>query len=76
MQQIIIWNLHLKKNNMKQNMDVHAHAVNKIICQGTNMLYSSRRIMISQMSMSILNCWRDTEKEIIKNLYVKNVMTT
>ena len=34
----------------------NAHAVNKIICQGTNVLYSSRRIMISQMSMSILNC--------------------
>ena len=36
MQQIIIWNLHLQKNSMKPNMGVHAHAVNKIICQGTN----------------------------------------
>ena len=36
----IIQNLHLKNNNMKQIMDVHAHAVNIIICQGTNVLYS------------------------------------
>ena len=76
MQQIIIQNLHLQKNSMKPNMDVHAHALNKIICQGTNVLYSWRKIMISQMSMCILNCWRDTGKETTKNLYVKNVMTT
>ena len=31
-QEIIFQNLHLKKNNMKQNMDVHAHAVRKQIC--------------------------------------------
>ena len=56
MQQIILQNLHLKRIHVIQNMDVHAHAVNKEICPGISVLYLLRRIMILSITTCLVNC--------------------
>ena len=65
----------MKKNNMIQNMDVHAHAVRKEMSQGISVLSLLKGIMISQISIFVRSCWIDTGKETAKNTYAENVIT-
>ena len=66
----------MNKNNMIQNMDVHAHAVRKETSQGISVLSLLKGITISQISIFVRSNWIDTGKETIKNTYTENVIMT
>ena len=66
--------LHKTNNDLKANMNVHAHAVNRKMFQGITVSYFWRRIMILQRNISVTSYQIDRDKKIIRNIYAKNAI--